>query len=52
MIEIYNFKDHMALFPLLSHAYSLKQSWQIPPYVRAVMFLTAIQHTETPSLIL
>ena len=31
--------DHVAIFPVLSHAHSLRQRWVIPPCVRAVIFL-------------
>ena len=46
------FKDHVATFPVLSHVRSLKQSGVIPPYKRAVIFLSAIQHIGTPRLII
>ena len=49
--ECYNVKDHMAFFPVLFHAYAFKQSLVIPPYVHAVIFFSAIQHTGIPSLI-
>ena len=49
---LYNIKDHMAIIPVLSHVYSLTQSWVIPPYVRAVIFLSAIQYIEIPSLVI
>ena len=48
----YNAKDHMAIFPVLFHAYSLRQSWVIPPYEHAVIFFSAIQHIGIPSLII
>ena len=46
------FKDHVAISSVLSHAYSLRKSWVIPLYVRAVIFFSAIQHIEIPSLII
>ena len=45
------FKEDMAISPVLSHAYSLRQSRVVPPYVRALILLSTIQHFGIPSLI-
>ena len=52
LTEVYNVKDHMVIFPVLFHACSLRQRRKIPPYVRAVIFLSASEHIGIPSLII
>ena len=50
MTEVYNVKDHMAIFPVLLHAYNFRPSWVFPLYLRAVSSISAIQSIETQSL--
>ena len=52
LTEYQNAKDHMAIFPVLFVAYTLRQSWVIYPYVRAVISLLTIQHFGIHSLII